>query len=593
MCRIAGIVALGDGADNTRKVTTMTNAMKHGGPDDHGVFQHETVTLGHRRLSIIDLSSAGHQPMTDSSGDLVISYNGEIYNYKEIRADLIKLGVQFRTSTDTEVIFQSYKTWGVKGFGRFLGIFAFALYDKHTGKLLLVRDSPGVKPMYYHATSDRIVFASEVKAFKALDPQWEENRKWRSLFLAFGYLAHPVTTLKDVVALAPGSVLEVDVRTMKTSVQSFIAERATDNSEEALDRVKRTVMAALRRNIISDAPLGIFLSGGIDSSLLALLAAQEIAENERTVSVTFEEAAFDESPYQQIVLEKIRQAKHSKFLVNEGMFWDSIDTIWQAMDQPTIDGVNSYFVSMAAHKAGLKAVLSGLGADELFGGYASSSRTQWLPYLRSLPAKDLAAAIAGNFNHAYKRLSFLRLNNSLGDYLFLRGVHTPKVISQLLQCDEREVWDDLRSLQEPVKSEIPKESYASFLEYNYYMKGQLLKDTDFMSMWFGLEARVPFLDQELIHVAATTITTKAQQDSRPKYLLTKAFEDVLPNEIVFRKKQGFTFPFHVWLRNKMNNGDRLLPARLASELPVDNFMKGKAHWSQVWSGVVLDQFRWK
>jgi asparagine synthase (glutamine-hydrolysing) len=275
------------------------------------------------------------------------------------------------------------------------------------------------------------------------------------------------------------------------------------------------------------------------------------------------------------------------------MFRDSIDNIWQAMDQPTIDGVNSYFVSMAAHNAGLKAVLSGLGADELFGGYASSSREKWLPYLRSLPARDLTAAVAGKFNNAYRRLSFLRLNNTMGDYLFLRGIHAPSAIARVLQCDESEVWDQLKSVEAPAVSEISKQSYANFLEYNVYMKGQLLKDTDFMSMWFGLEARVPFLDQELVQVAGTTSIPANVRQQQPKYLLTKAFEDTLPNEIVFRKKHGFTFPFHLWLRNSIEKKNGLVESRSLAQLPVREFMNGKAHWSQVWSGVVLDRFRWK
>lgn len=590
MCRIAGIASFEDATENDRKVRTMIAALAHGGPDDEGVYQQNNLTLGHRRLSIIDLSSAGHQPMIHRTGQQVISFNGEIYNYKELRAELQKSGTSFATHTDTEIIIEAYRTWGIDAFAKLRGIFAFAFYDAPQKKLLLVRDSPGVKPLYYAATGNRVVFASEVKAFKAFDPSWKAMPTWKPLFLAFGYLPHPFTTLDGVRQLTPGCVLEVNLSNLTSKEISYmpVPGRRQYSDIDAPRVVEDAVRTALKRNIISDAPLGVFLSGGIDSSLLTLLASEEIGDGLKTVSINFAEADFDEGVYQKMVLAKTGSPNHQQFKISEGEFWQSADAIWKAMDQPTIDGVNSYFVSMGAHRAGLKAVLSGLGADELFGGYASLSRIKWIQYLKKLPAKDLAARAAGTVNNAFRRLSFLKLNNTVGDYLFLRGIHSPSIIARILQTTEDDVWNVLKSVREPESSDISRSSYANFLEYNFYMKNQLLKDTDFMSMNFGLEVRVPFLDQDVIDISNRLPTPPS-----PKHYLIKPFQDVLPKEIIFRKKHGFTFPFHVWLKNRLQDGDGLLNDRLMSVMPVKQFLDGRAHWSQVWSGVVLDQFKYQ
>lgn len=592
MCRIAGIASIENPGETRRLVQSMTQSMAHGGPDDEGIFQSDKVTLGHRRLSIIDLTSAGHQPMVHDAGKLVIAFNGEIYNFRELRRELESKGVVFRSHSDTEVIMESYRAWGPSAFNRLRGIFAFALFDIAASKLLLVRDYPGIKPLYFSVENGRIVFASEVKSFMQVDPQWEEDTRWKKIFLAFGYLPQPITTLKGVSALRPGHYLEIrleDLSVKEIRYQEQVSNIAYKSETEAIEAVREAVKVAVDRNIVADAPLGVFLSGGIDSSLLTLLTAPRIGDSQRTVSVNFDEAAFDERPYQDIVLKHTGNKNHLSFRVGEQMLWDHIGKIWTAMDQPTIDGVNSYFVSMAASEAGLKAVLSGLGADELFGGYASSSRVAWLRYLRMLPAKDMLAITAGRLKQQYRRLSYLKLNSSVGDSLFLRGIHPAQEIAKILDCEENEVWYTLASVPVPESPEIRNANAATALEYDFYMKGQLLKDTDFMSMRWALEARVPFLDQDLISVAcrALQLETKSKQ---PKYFLTRAFEDVLPKEIIFRQKKGFTFPFHVWLAKRLRNDKEFVDHHLRNTLPIAPFLDGKAHWSQVWSGIVLNRF---
>jgi asparagine synthase (glutamine-hydrolysing) len=564
----------------------MTGAMAHGGPDDEGTHTSGNVTFGHRRLSIIDLSSAGHQPMIHPGGRTLLTYNGEIYNYKELRTELINLGHAFGTQTDTEVIINAYRQWGTASFSRLSGMFAFALFDKEKGVMYLVRDAGGIKPMYYSIDDERVVFASEVKAFRTVDKAWPEAPSWKMLFLTFGFLPHPHTSLAGVKSLAPGSFLTIDVATLKGKETAFVKSSSLRSVSDVRETVRQAMIASVKRHLISDAPLGVFLSGGIDSSLLTLLADREVGEQLRTVSVNFQDSTLDEGKYQQEVLKRTAHHNHKSFVVSEEMFWAAWDDIWRAMDQPSIDGVNTYFVSQAARQSGLKAVLSGLGADEIFGGYDSFRRISWIKYLRALPAKQSIARALGGQKDALKRIAFLEVPGAIGDYLFLRGIHTPAAVSRILGCNEKDVWHQLKSLSLTVPDGLNDLDYASFLETNLYMRNQLLKDTDYMSMHYGLEVRVPFLDQELMETVRKIGLKGNFKPSHPKYLLTHAFEDILPQEIVHRKKQGFVFPFHQWLANGMRNG------RVSVAQPdADNFLTGKTHWSKSWSPIVLDHFR--
>jgi asparagine synthase (glutamine-hydrolysing) len=595
MCRIAGIASKAIVPEDSVQLKSMLNVLRAGGPDDEGTFVNEHVALGHRRLSIIDLSSAGHQPMIHPEG-IVISYNGEVYNYREIRTELEAEGVIFRSSTDTEVIISAFLKWGVASFRKLKGMFALALYNAHQKKLYLVRDPAGIKPLYYSVRNGRLVFASEVRAFKSMREHWPEDHRWRSLFLAFGFLPHPFTTLKDVNCLSPGVFLDVDLDSMNSKEVRFEtifdSKDVVDVDENSvIDHVRQQTRKALERHLISDAPLGVFLSGGIDSSLLTLLASEANPDTLRTVSVNFKETSFDESRYQQMILEKVKREQHQSYLVEEGMLWDSLDDIWHSMDQPSIDGVNSYFVSRCAHESGLKAVLSGLGADEIFGGYASVGRADWIPSLRALPLKKILSKPAGAWRDAYGRISFLTLPGPVGDYLFLRGINTPEVIAEVLQIDETKVWETLANVEVSLPKNLNKQQYASFLEFYFYMSGQLLKDTDYMSMHFGLEVRVPFLDIDLISTVRSVCPSILFNKSQPKYALTKAFEDILPTEIINRKKQGFTFPFHLWLKNRMLKDKGLISESLWAPLQVDRFISGGVHWSRCWSGVVLNGFK--
>jgi len=292
MCRIAGIVDP-QLTQNPEALLRMRDSMRHGGPDDAGIYQDPTfpLILGHRRLSIIDLSPAGHQPMQEPQSDCWIVFNGEIYNFQELRASLQLLGHQFRSKTDTEVILKAYQQWGTEAFERFNGMFAFALLDRKQAALYLVRDHAGIKPLYYHQFGDQLIFASEVRAFKALKPDWQENPEWRTFFLSFGHLPEPVTTLKDVQPVPPGLYFRYDLQKRSGVLQRYQPEHLSgpviDQLEDAVRAVRQSLEQSVQRQLVSDVPLGLFLSGGLDSSVLSF-AAQAILKNQlRTTSINF------------------------------------------------------------------------------------------------------------------------------------------------------------------------------------------------------------------------------------------------------------------------------------------------------------------
>jgi asparagine synthase (glutamine-hydrolysing) len=598
MCGIAGVIRFDDYKINEGNLIRMRDSMHYRGPDDSGIYINDerSVALAHRRLSIIDLSSLGHQPMSSEDGNIRLIHNGEIYNFRELKAELKTSGHTFFSGSDTEVILKAYQEWGEKSFEKLNGMFAFCIYDRKKDLLYLVRDHAGIKPLYYSISNGRLLFSSEVRAFKVFDGNWEENKDWRIYFLTFGHLPEPFTTLKDVYALPGGSFLRLDLKTGKhalTEHTRFEFTGAITNPQDAAQGTRKFLTKAVERHYISDAPIGVFLSGGIDSSLIALVADEFQKDNLRTLSIVFNEKEYSEKSYQDIVLGRIK-AHHASCLVTGRDFMDNLDNISLSMDQPTIDGVNTYFISKCAREAGLKAVLSGLGGDELFGGYPSFERIDniW-PVRESIPS-SIFKAFRYSGNDKWKKLSFLSLKNPLGYYLLFRGLYTPDCVARLLDTDEKEVFRTLEKVYVEIREDISKKNLVSYLETKLYMRNQLLKDSDFMSMKHSVEVRVPFLDKELMRFVCSVKDTVKFNSGMPKHLLVKAFGDILPKEITTRKKQGFTFPFDTWMR-KSGRGvfEEVLSENSINKSYSDKlfhkFENGKLHWSRVWALMVLEK----
>ncbi len=605
MCGIAGIHDPSARRDSLRDtVARMNQSIAHRGPDDDGVYVADagTIALGNRRLSIIDLSVSGHQPLCNEDETLWIAYNGEIYNYEPLREELLARGHRFRSHSDTEVIVHLYEEYGAACLDHLRGMFAFAIWDARIKRLFLARDRFGIKPLYYWHSGDQLVFASEVRALVASGsvPR-ETNPEALTRFLQTGSVPAPLTTLKNVFALPAGyyAVFENGALSLHQYWDLDVLPNEETNAPAVIARVRELLEESVRLHLVSDVPVGVFLSGGIDSSALVALASQQGNARLKTLSIAFEEAAYDESRYARLVAEKYG-TEHVEYRVAARNFLESLPRIFAAMDQPTVDGVNTYFVAQAAQAAGLKVVLTGLGGDEIFWGYDHFREVaRWNTPLRALeqmpaPARvaTIALALAGVRALNQPRLAkAVYLRERGGAYWLIRGLFTPREIRALLpQSGEYVAWDD--GPRTNGRGFSPDR--LAYLETKFFLQNQLLKDTDFMSMAHSIEARVPFLDHALVEYVAQVPAALKLNSHMPKPLLVRALGDLLPREIVYRPKQGFTFPFAKWIKHNSRELRELTTARELNASAADEvwsrFLSGRAHWSRVWALVVLS--RW-
>jgi len=594
MCRIAGIInqSLSTGSLN-EIVKEMCNILKHGGPDDEGFYFSDKhhLALGHRRLSLIDLSTGGHQPMSYADDRYVISYNGEIYNYIELRNELINEGYSFKTKSDTEVILASFTAWGINCFSKLNGMFAFALWDNLANDLYLVRDPIGIKPLYYAVTKEGLAFASEIKAFKPISYLQEKNDQWQVYMMAYGHLPEPVTTLQHVKYLPKGTFLQYHVATSTYELEVFkqytYIEKISSR-EEAIGLVKDNFQKAVKRHMIADAPIGVFLSGGVDSSLLALLASNNGQSDLTTISLFFDDANYSEKKYQDIVKQKLTGLQYQHCLDKEE-FDNYFPSIINMMDQPSCDGINTWFISKYAKESNLKAVLSGIGADELLGGYPSFERMKYTLLLQQLPDKLLNSAQYAQ-SKKLKRLSYLTIPGAVGRYLFLRGQFVPGEIAKHLGTSEKEIFSILQD--EPTLSNIDyltDHNQASWIEMNLYMRNQLLRDADVMSMAHGVELRVPFLDNDFVNLLLHIKSSVKYSGTNSKQLLIDSFKDILPEAIWNRPKMGFSFPFKEWLTSNNYVKDKMIAGERKNAESYQQFISGKMHWSQLVTLLLLSK----
>lgn len=595
MCRIAGIANRNlPIATLEERVKEMCKILAPGGPDDEGIYTSEKhhVVLGNRRLALLDLSSAGHQPMQYADGRFHMTYNGELYNFPELKVELIQQGYTFKSNSDTEVILASFAAWGTKSFEKFNGMFAFALLDDENNFLYLVRDPAGIKPLYYSVQDQQLTFASEVRAFKNIPELQEQHPHWQVYMMAYGHLPEPITTLRAVTPLSKGNYLKYNLHDGNFSITSYYqysySETISDR-EEAKHLVKDCLAKAVKRHLLSDAAIGVFLSGGLDSSLTALLANNNVKEHLNTLSLYFSESEFSEKKYQDIVLQKLH-CNHHQHLLNEQEFHEAFPSIINDMDLPSTDGINTWFISKYAKQTGLKAVLSGVGGDELYGGYPSFKRMNSVNNLAKLP-KRLLRGSASAGTKKLRRLCYLSLEGAKGKYLFLRGHFIPKQIAKQLNIDEKEVWNILE--EQPALDDISNlsiKNQASWIEMNMYMQNQLLRDSDVMSMAHGVEIRVPFLDKEFINLALQIKSSTKYYGSFGKQLLIDSFKDILPEQIYNRPKMGFAFPFKDWLKNDELVKNTMLAGSKTTSSNYNKFLQGNMHWSQLMSILLLQKY---
>lgn len=591
MCRISAIVS-NNNASLLTDISKMSNSMKHGGPDGTGVFIDENIglALGHNRLSIIDLSAAGIQPMSYLAGKYSITFNGEIYNYQQLRGDLIEAGYQFDTNTDTEVILAGYDFWKEKVLDKLEGMFAFIIADIENENLFIARDHMGIKPLYFAKKGGDYFFSSEVKGMLSIDPNWMPNLDWRIWFLTFGFLPEPITTLQNVRPIKKGSYMLFDLKTHNYIEHTWfkpIYAKITEDSNDAIARTKQLIEDAVKKHLVSDVEVGVFLSGGIDSSVLAILAQQFSTNRIKTISIDFQDSNYSEKKYQDAVVAQINSDHHS-FTVTEADFVTEWKNIFDSIDQPTTDSINTYFTCKYAQQLGLKVVLSGLGADEIFGGYPSFHRTKQIHYLQRFSALFHFIPIS-QFSYPNKKIDFFKKKINSSEYLLYRGFFTPKDTAAILNIKESKVLDVLNKFQLPISltNNITPQTAISILESDIYMLNQLLKDSDIQSMWRGIELRVPFLDKKLVEYVYGLEDIVKFPKSAHKYLLVEAFKSMLPEIIWNRPKQGFHFPFDSWMKSiQIFKNRNFIPVKVYKK-----FLNNKINYSRLWAVFMTNTFK--
>jgi asparagine synthase (glutamine-hydrolysing) len=613
MCGICGIYRAGAADTEPLGPATlrMTAALAHRGPDDGGTWADpgERVSLGNRRLAIIDLSAAGRQPMADASGRVVLTYNGMIYNFQELRRELAGAGYPFRGHSDTEVILALYRRDGSDMLRSLRGMFALALWDGRSQTLILARDRLGIKPLYYTEVGGRWVFASEIRALRAsglvpapLDP------KALAAFLRLGSVPGPMTAFERVHELPPAAVLTVD-RAGRGTLRRYWEIPAPGSGglsvDDTVSELRARLTDSVSRHLISDVPFGVFLSGGVDSGAIVATMREAGHQRIRTFSITFPEWEHDEGPDAARLAARF-ETDHTAYEVRGADVADDLDRVIASMDQPTIDGLNTYYVSRVTRASGTIVALSGLGGDELFCGYPSFRQMPrflaWQHIAARLgPARPvLAAALAAlpAAPPAKVREGLMGAAAPQTAYLAVRGLFSAGEVSQLLQPgalrDAAHRLDAAAALG-AFAPLLPDDQVAAtgMLELRGYMHNQLLRDTDVMSMAHSLEVRVPFLDHPLVEFAARLPGGLRVNGHLPKWLLLRALEDRLPPE-AGRTKRGFAFPMAAWLRGPLRSrvddaldaGASLFQPEVVRALRA-RVESGRAHWSRLWALVVL------
>lgn len=606
MCGVAGYCTRnldqGDGAYSL--IGKMLTSLRHRGPDDEGsdmVRGDEwLIALGSRRLAIQDLSPAGHQPMTDARTGNCLVFNGEIYNFRELRKELEARGRTFRSHTDTEVLLQAYAEWGVGCLQRLRGMFAIALWDAKEHHLLLARDRLGEKPLYYCEQSGNFFFASEIRSLlgSGLIPP-KSSIAGVNTYLATGAFQEPHTVLEDVWML-PAGHFALWKRGLLT-VHPYWSLDTTENyaesplsRAEAVRRIREALEDAVRIELISDVPLGAFLSGGIDSSAIVALMSRVSGRSPMTVSITFPEQEYSEASFQRLIAEKYR-TKHTEVCLTGEDFLKELPSAIAAMDQPTFDAVNTYVVSSHTRATGLKVALSGLGADELFGGYTSFQTAPRLAALRKYVPGPVAPLVGRairtklqDSDRARKLDRWLRMTDRTEDpYYLVRELFGPEERRRLAPALASETWPP----PEATEKNTDWFKHVSVRELSGYMRNVILRDTDTMSMAHGLEVRVPFLDHRLVELILSLPSEFHQSGRRPKALLLDALGPGLPDAIARRGKQGFVLPFATWLRGPLRADVEATLLGTSQADPLSDYLRRDAV-AEVWNRFQRGQSSW-
>ena len=557
MCGISAIIQYKGKQPIQDVLERMNKQMAHRGPDAYGHYFNENIGLGHRRLSIIDTEQSANQPMLSSNKNWVIAFNGEIYNYVELKSNELH-DVQFQTESDTEVILELFDKYGTEAISKLKGMFAFVLHHIPTNETYVVRDRYGMKPLYYSIQQQGCFIASEIRALLAseLVPR-KLNRSALEEYIETQTVCAPNTLIEKVQLLEAGHYLHFKRNEIsKHCYYRLLSDTSYELSDKktAQDLLRSTLNESVEQHMRADVPFGAFLSGGIDSSLLVGLMSEVRSEQINTFQISFEEEAFDERKYAQLIAKKFG-TNHHEINLSASEFLKDIPSAIASIDFPSGDGPNTYAVSKAAKEAGITVAISGLGGDELFAGYPV------FQYMTSIE-KSFALKLSYPLRKSVSLLlSSISSNRSLQKKAELLGLKQADLSHAFPLV--RKVWNANELLTRKTKHfEIEKnfkfifEKNAPLLnrisaaEIESYMQHVLLRDSDQMSMAHSLEIRVPFLDHNVVELA-THLSNNLKQPTSPKKFLTETFAHIIPDEIVNRKKMGFTLPWSVWMKNEL------------------------------------------
>jgi asparagine synthase (glutamine-hydrolysing) len=639
MCGICGVIGI-QRSELAEEITRrMMGALSHRGPDEDGILLSPSAALGMRRLSIIDLAG-GHQPVFNETRNVAVVFNGEIYNFRQLRMALEGRGHAFRTHSDTEVIVHAYEEWGEQCLRELRGMFAIAIWDARSSgtsgeaargaRIFLARDRLGIKPLYYAAAGGAFLFSSEVRSLLAsgsLQPRLSPDSL--EAYLTFGSVVEPSTLVEGIFSVPPGHFLAFPAdappekpwpRPYWVYSDAVLQQEGPQpkNIQEAAKLLRPLLEETVRDHLIADVPLGVFLSSGLDSTSLVALASR-IQSDLHTFTVIFPEQQYSEAKISHETAKRFK-TRHQEVLLAPDAVVAQIEDAVRSLDQPTMDGLNTYFVSRAARQGGLKVALSGLGSDEIFGGYSTFVSTpraafvaglgRWIPApFRRLTAGAAVRIAAGDA--VRKAAAAWRSPTDFPHaYYFTRLLFTPSRVRRLLSPyfesneysgSHENPWRD--RMRETARQAGRLDSFTSVscFEMQSYMVNTLLRDTDTASMANSLEVRVPFLDHRLVEFVGRLPKSAKYAGGIPKSLLVEALSDLLPDEVVGQSKRTFTLPWDVWLRGSL--GVRLSQdlANLTPPLQEylnpravrgawQNFVIGQTNWSRPWSLYVLNEW---
>lgn len=617
MCGFAGVLHRAPLPEPCKTASRLSESLAHRGPDDAGLLRDagDRLLLVHRRLAIIDPSPSGHQPMATPDGRHWMVFNGEVYNFRALRAALERDGESFATDADTEVLLRLIVRRGPAALADVRGMFALAVWDAREETLLVARDRFGIKPLYVAASPEGIAFASELRALVAGGlVAWDPDPAGVLGFLRWGSVPVPLTWLRGVSALEPGTwgVWRASGEPAATGRfadvrEAWVKPAAAASARALREQTRAALVDSVMAHLVADVPVGVFLSGGIDSAAI-LSAAHAAGGRLHTYTVVVAEDAFSEADAARRVAERF-EAVHHTLHVDAAAVARDWPVILRHLDQPTIDGVNTFYAARAVAATGVKAVLSGVGGDELFGGYPSFWR---LPRARGVarglgPILPLAARLVGGLGRngrAARRRQIARAGaNSAEIYRGLRGFLMPCEVERLAgpRLADRAAAERVAAAEASACAAAGEEAPAATaarLETTVYLRHQLLRDIDVMSMAHGLEVRVPLVDASLLAAVWPALGAHRALVSG-KRLLVEAAPHPIPSEVALAPKRTFTLPFELWMRGALAEPIRSGLADLAADgwirpdAPAEiwrDWEQGRVHWSRVWGLGVLGRF---